>query len=181
MADSIWDESDNWALNDSNRLATKLPGLGSVSGKIAICTACMGKAAERDTDVAELLKRLSRPVFFGLSSCLRISKSWKMVALPQRAMCTRILSLPVKNLTAPPASLSTKFSIEYLVLPQKRSSLGCGLIAYSYNLQKAGCCIKNYYPYPITPGQPDKYICLFFILGWIVNFENSRKKKCRSL
>jgi hypothetical protein len=63
-ADSIWDESDYWALNDANRLATKLPGLGSATGKIAIGTTCMDELAERDTDVAELLKRLNRPAFF---------------------------------------------------------------------------------------------------------------------
>jgi len=63
-ADGIWDESEYWALNDAKRLATKVPGLGSATGKIAIGTICMDEAAELDADIAELLKRLNRPAFY---------------------------------------------------------------------------------------------------------------------
>lgn len=63
-ADGVWDESDYWALNDANRLATKLPGLGSHNGRIAIGTPCMDEAAAADPDIAEFVKRMRRPLFF---------------------------------------------------------------------------------------------------------------------
>lgn len=65
-ADSIWHESDYWATHMVNRLATKLPGLGSETGTIALGTLAMENAAANDADIAELVKRLKRPLFFWL-------------------------------------------------------------------------------------------------------------------
>lgn len=68
--DGLWDESDYWAMHQTDRLATKVPGLGSADGKIALNTACMEQAALEDKDIAELVKRLEQPVKYWFKQLL---------------------------------------------------------------------------------------------------------------
>lgn len=62
-ADSVWSEEEYWGKQAHiRRLSTKVPGLGSATGKIYPNSTWMTDAAAADKDVAELLKRLKDPI-----------------------------------------------------------------------------------------------------------------------
>lgn len=62
-SDSTWNEDEYWAKQANiNRLSTKVPGLGNTTGKIDINSSWMKTAANADTSVAELVRRLKDPI-----------------------------------------------------------------------------------------------------------------------
>lgn len=61
--DSIWSADEYWAKQAHvNRLSTKVPGLGNVTGTININSTYMQSAAAQNSDVADLLNRLKDPI-----------------------------------------------------------------------------------------------------------------------
>ncbi len=61
--DGIWDEDEYWAKQeDVYRLSSKIPGLGSPDGKIALHTIYMQNAVKEDSIIADLANRLNNPV-----------------------------------------------------------------------------------------------------------------------
>lgn len=62
-ADSIWNEDEYWGKQANiNRLSVKVPGLGNAEGKININSLWMTKAANADTDVADMVRRIKDPI-----------------------------------------------------------------------------------------------------------------------
>lgn len=61
--DRIWSEDEYWAKQkEVYRLSTRIPGLGSSNGKIALNTDFMKQAAANDIHIADLVTRLKNPV-----------------------------------------------------------------------------------------------------------------------
>lgn len=60
--DGTWDESEYWGMKEVNRLSSKIPGLGNENGRIDLASECIIEAAQKDNDVAELLKRINDPI-----------------------------------------------------------------------------------------------------------------------
>jgi hypothetical protein len=65
------DPGDYWAEGDGvRRLSTKVPGLGNETGRIDLDGVCMMRAAARDLDVADFVKRAKNPVAWWLREFL---------------------------------------------------------------------------------------------------------------
>lgn len=70
-------KTDYWAEGENiKRLSTKVPGLGSNTGKINIGATWMKSAAEKDRDIADLVKRCKDPIGTYIDE-LSKNKAWQ--------------------------------------------------------------------------------------------------------
>jgi len=60
--DGVWDDADYWGMNEVDRLATRVPGLGNETGRIDLYADWMEAAAAQDEDLADLIYRARDPI-----------------------------------------------------------------------------------------------------------------------